>query len=63
MLLKDCEDQFLSEVIMRLKLRMFSPGDFVCQKGERCKVGLYKSLHSAILLFYLEFLLKKNASN
>uniref|UniRef100_A0A9J2Q3S0 Cyclic nucleotide-binding domain-containing protein n=1 Tax=Ascaris lumbricoides TaxID=6252 RepID=A0A9J2Q3S0_ASCLU len=36
-LFQDCEDQFLSEVIMRLKLRMFSPGDFVCQKGERCK--------------------------
>ncbi|VDM24008.1 unnamed protein product [Toxocara canis] len=36
-LFQDCEDEFLSEVMMRLKLRMFSPGDFVCQKGELCK--------------------------
>ncbi|XP_055356084.1 cyclic nucleotide-gated cation channel alpha-3-like isoform X2 [Paramacrobiotus metropolitanus] len=30
----DCEPQFLEELIMRLELQVFSPGDLICRKGD-----------------------------
>ncbi|VDK60067.1 unnamed protein product [Anisakis simplex] len=36
-LFQGCEDQFLVEVMMKLKHQTFSPGDFIFQKGEHCR--------------------------
>ncbi|OQV18939.1 Cyclic nucleotide-gated cation channel alpha-3 [Hypsibius exemplaris] len=33
-LFDDCEPQFLEELIMRLELQVFSPGDLICRKGD-----------------------------
>jgi len=31
---QDCEAGFLSELVLRLRPQLFSPGDYVCRKGE-----------------------------
>lgn len=31
---QDCEAGFLSELVLRLRAQLFSPGDYVCRKGE-----------------------------
>ena len=33
-LFEDCEPGFLQELVIRLQPQVFSPGDFVCRKGD-----------------------------
>ena len=33
-LFQDCESGFLAELVLKLKLAVFSPGDYVCRKGD-----------------------------
>ena len=33
-LFEDCESSLLQELVLRLKLQVFSPGDYVCRKGD-----------------------------
>ena len=32
--LQDCEPALLYELILRLKLQIYSAGDYICRKGE-----------------------------
>ena len=31
---QDCEKRLLEDLVLKLKLQVFSPGDFVCRKGD-----------------------------
>merc|ERR1719369_2126334 len=31
---QDCEKGLLQDLVMKLKLQVFSPGDYVCRKGD-----------------------------
>lgn len=36
-LFQDCEPGLLAELVMKLRLQVYSPGDYICRKGERLK--------------------------
>ena len=33
-LLQDCDPGLLVELVLKLKLQVFSPGDYICRKGD-----------------------------
>ena len=32
--LQKCQPEFLHDLVLKMKLRIFTPGDLVCRKGE-----------------------------
>ena len=58
---QDCEKGLLVDLVLKLKLQVFSPGDYVCRKGDvgkemyiikRGKLGTYvDDIHKSFLTF------------
>lgn len=32
--LQKCQPEFLHDLVLKMKLRIFTPGDYICRKGE-----------------------------